>query len=619
MLFTLVLLVLVAVSGMLLDGGMASTTRRQAQAAADTAALAAAKAAATGGDATAAAQSIAATNGFPNAATNCSGQATTGVTVNNPPATGSNAGVAGYVEVIVQRPMRTGFSSLVGQSCWMVSARAVASVSNSAVASCNFCAINDTNSNHTLVLKNGATLRVDGDIYVNSASGGYTPGSCGTSGWKVCGDGFDVFGTGGYISARTISTNGGWETHDLNIATADGLATLNGSPCPEHPNPPSQTQTANVCIHMPQIPDPLNDPAKPGNILTPPAAGSRPVAGLNGCPSYALSGTGTPSSPALLTIASGGTICPGTYYGGIKVTGGSVTMLQGTYVIVGGGFQVINAASIDGSDGVMVYSESGTGAAVSATVGTDLVPPALPGHVNPGGVNLTSDNAKGANVGQAVTYTMTVDHGGGSAFAPTGTVDFYDGDVLVCGSVPLASAGTTKRTATCQQTYSIWGTHAMSAVYSGDLVYNAYGDTFSQTIKTPAGTSAGPISLITTGTVKLHAPDSGTYGGLLFFQERTSNLTITIQPGSSGVNCPTNFMTMDLSNGKATWKDACGAIGGLQGTIYAPADTALVLITASGLAPLQVIAGMIEVDSDANARFAYNASVFANGKIHLVE
>jgi hypothetical protein len=77
-------------------------------------------------------------------------------------------------------------------------------------------------------------------------------------------------------------------------------------------------------------------------------------------------------------------------------------------------------------------------------------------------------------------------------------------------------------------------------------------------------------------------------------------------------------MTTSLS-GASAWKDGCGPIGGLQGTVYAANSGALVLITASGLAPLQVIAGQIEIDSGAQARFAYNASVFANGHVHLVE
>jgi hypothetical protein len=44
-----------------------------------------------------------------------------------------------------------------------------------------------------------------------------------------------------------------------------------------------------------------------------------------------------------------------------------------------------------------------------------------------------------------------------------------------------------------------------------------------------------------------------------------------------------------------------------------------VQIKASGMADLQVIAGMIEVDSAANARFGFDASKFANSSIHLVE
>ncbi|MBM4407455.1 MAG: hypothetical protein FJ038_02360 [Chloroflexi bacterium] len=65
--------------------------------------------------------------------------------------------------------------------------------------------------------------------------------------------------------------------------------------------------------------------------------------------------------------------------------------------------------------------------------------------------------------------------------------------------------------------------------------------------------------------------------------------------------------------------DPCGAIGGLQGTIYAAHQNALVLIEASGMANLQVIAGEIQVTSDADARFGFKASAFANSSIRLVE
>jgi hypothetical protein len=173
--------------------------------------------------------------------------------------------------------------------------------------------------------------------------------------------------------------------------------------------------------------------------------------------------------------------------------------------------------------------------------------------------------------------------------------------------------------ATCTRSFTLWGTHAISAVYSGDTLYNAIGDAIIQTIRSPGGAATSPVTLYTTGAVKLSAPASGPYQGLVIFQDRDSNLTVTIEPGTtSALACPTGFMGADLS-GYSDWKGGCGRIGGLKGTIYAPHDDALVLITAGGLARLQVIAGQIQIDSGADARFAYDASSFANTGIALVE
>jgi hypothetical protein len=127
--FGLALVAMMAMAGLLIDGGMAWANRRQAQAAADTAALAAAQAAAQGaGDLVSAAQDIASANGFPKNYTDCGGHPRTdGFVINGPffkPAPDTNT----YVEAIVTRPMKTTFSAVVGQGCWMVGARAVARV-----------------------------------------------------------------------------------------------------------------------------------------------------------------------------------------------------------------------------------------------------------------------------------------------------------------------------------------------------------------------------------------------------------------------------------------------------------------------------------------------------------
>jgi len=619
--FTIALVGVISVAGLLVDGGMAWTNRRMAQNAADVAALAAAKTWSTTADSaqsTTAARTIATTNLFLNNYTDCQGTSrNNGVVVNIPPTSGAFSGQSGYIEVQVQRPMRTSFSAIVGQSCWMVSARAVAIATTNDVATCNFCSLNNTTKNHTLVLNNSATLRVDGDIYVNSQSGGYTPGACSTNKYKVCGDGFDIFGDGGYISAKTISTVGGWETHDQNIATADGLA----PGCTEHPNPPAQAQTANVCIHMPVLADPLNNPSKPGSVVNPPAAGSPPVAGANGCPSGATVPSGTAASPSLLTITSNKTICPGTYYGGLKVTGGTTTMQPGTYIFVGGGFQILNSASMDGRSGVLIYSESGTGASNSTSQATDLVPDPISGHVDLKTFTIASSKNP-ANPADIVTFTVTLTPTSGGLPTPAGYVDFYDGDVQVCAAQPITvkQVGKNVGIATCSTSWGIWGTRAIAAVYSGDTIYNPDGANLTETITQPNGLTAGPITLDTTGKVDLFGQKSGPYAGLVLFQERASDLTITLAPGDSRAgHCNGNFMTQGVPPSVAAPPDACGDIGGLQGTIYAPNPGALVLIEASGMANLQVIAGMIEVDTAADARFGFQASLFVNSSIHLVE
>jgi Putative Flp pilus-assembly TadE/G-like len=187
--FALALILMISMAGLLIDGGLAEVTRRQAQSAADTSAMAAAKAIGQGATGIAAGQSMGASNGFPSSTVNCSGVAINGLAVNNPPLSGPKAGSVGYVEVIAQKAMHTAFSGIVGQSCWMVSARAVAAILSSAASPCALCALNTSNQNHTLVLQDAATLRVDGTIYVYSSNGGAAD-PCMLKQWNVCGDAF---------------------------------------------------------------------------------------------------------------------------------------------------------------------------------------------------------------------------------------------------------------------------------------------------------------------------------------------------------------------------------------------------------------------------------------------
>ena len=66
------------------------------------------------------------------------------------------------------------------------------------------------------------------------------------------------------------------------------------------------------------------------------------------------------------------------------------------------------------------------------------------------GVKVYQPDPYATGEGATVTYTMEVDHNT-SALAPTGTVDFYDGNVQVCAAAPLTTASGTKRWATHEQ------------------------------------------------------------------------------------------------------------------------------------------------------------------------
>jgi len=642
--FTLALIAIIAMAGLLIDGGMAWSNRRQAQAAADTAALAAAKAIVTGKPVQEAALVVAKLNQFGLDTKDCSGatlsgNAGPGVQVNQPPLSGAHttandpAHANDYVEVLTSRRMSTTFSGAIGLGCFMVSARAVSSIGTKSVVSCSFCSLAAT-GNHTILLDNGAALRVDGDIYVNSDNGGHTPGTCVISAWEVCGDGFDVFSSKNtidttYLSAQTISTYGGWETHDTNIATADHLAGNpfpDGPPCAEHPDPLEYVPlgiVSNVCIHMPRLPDPLADFAAP-------SIGNPPAANTLGCGAV---GTFTPSPgksgiPKVLSINSGtATICPGTYYGGISIGGSaSVTMVGGVYYMAGGGFKVFGGGGVNGIAGVMIYNASGTvGTLENTSPGKDLIPKGDKQHENPkidkkGG--LTSVPNKNADLFQDVVFTFEIEAKDKNSPLPTGKMTFFDGSTPIPGCadltplLPGSNALAVKQQ--CTQQWSTFGTKSIAAVYYGDTTYNAIGDSLSIKIDTPPASPIAPVDIDTNGNVVLHGLGSGPYGGLTIFQDRTSDLELTLNPGpNSTTACGGDFMTVGVPDGKAP--AACGALGGIQGTIYAPNLAARVYTTASGLTNLQIIAGKIKIDNDASARFAYTPEFFANGRIRLVE
>jgi hypothetical protein len=242
-------------------------------------------------------------------------------------------------------------------------------------------------------------------------------------------------------------------------------------------------------------------------------------------------------------------------------------------------------------------------------------------------VNLTSDDNSPA-VAQIVTLKMVVDKKGAGFPSPTGTVTFFDGDTAIVGCSNVAVAVipgpvSSKRQALCVTSWPIWGTRHIASVYYGDAVYKPVGDVVTITIAPPAGSGAGPVTIDTTGTVKLYGPTSGPFSGLTIFQDKLTANTVTVAPGLGVTPCTLDWLTRDVPHvvgpPAGVPPVACGALGGIRGTVYAPNEDSLVLIESSGLADLQIISGRIQINNDADTRFAYTPGFFANGKIHLVE
>ncbi|MFK4145116.1 beta strand repeat-containing protein, partial [Streptomyces sp. NPDC004065] len=138
--------------------------------------------------------------------------------------------------------------------------------------------------------------------------------------------------------------------------------------------------------------------------------------------------------------------------------------------------------------------------------------------------------------GQAKTLTATVAAVAPGAGTPTGTVDFHDGATLI-GTASLVGG-----TATLTTTSLGVGTHAMTALYSGDT--NFTGSTSAVDTQT--------VTQAATSTVLVSAPDPSVFG-------QAKTLTATVAAVAPGAGTPTG--TVDFHDG-ATLIGTASLVGG---------------------------------------------------------
>ncbi len=304
--------VVLAGGGIALDAGMAYVERRHGQVAADAAAYAAAvelvknwDAANRGTLAADAARAYASTNGYV-------ADATTAVTINNPPTSGAYVGNADYVEVLIRRDVRTTFVRILGPvfATLSVQARAVGG-SVPPAKPYSIIALSKTAS---------PGLDVNGQVQLRADEAGILVNSS---------DSAALQGTGGaQIMAEPFGTD---------VVGGIGILT------------PGVDVRGPLNTGAAQVPNPLA-------YLTPPT------------------GAGLPSFGDVVVTGGDVVIVPGIYQS-IQVSGtGKVSMQPGTYIIKGGGIQVTGAGELKDNDfadgqGVFIYNACSDFPAPSGTCG----------------------------------------------------------------------------------------------------------------------------------------------------------------------------------------------------------------------------------------------------------
>ena len=132
--------------------------------------------------------------------------------------------------------------------------------------------------------------------------------------------------------------------------------------------------------------------------------------------------------------------------------------------------------------------------------------------------------------GESVTYTATVTVTAPASGTPTGTLDFQDAGVSICGVLAVSLAGT----ASCTVTYGAAGSHTITGIYSGDanfltstsapVIQTVNQDSTTTSLSSSANPSVSGEVVTYTATVTADVPGSGTPTGTATFQDGGANI-----------------------------------------------------------------------------------------------
>ena len=252
---------------------------------------------------------------------------------------------------------------------------------------------------------------------------------------------------------------------------------------------------------------------------------------------------------------------------GSGVPTGTVAFLDDGTTIAGCAAQAVTGAGVATCDDVFGAADAETITAVYSGDAdfSSSTSAALTQTINPGATSTVVTSSVDPSVsGESLFYTAAVNAIAPAGGTPTGTVAFLDGASTIagCGAQPLVAG-----TASCTVTYAGVGTHAITAVYSGDANF---------------ATSTSPILTQTvdqgaTATFVTSSVDPSVTG-----QNVTYTTVVTAPAPASGT--PTG--TAEFLDGASTIS-GCGAqplVGGVAAcnVVYASAGSHAITVIYSG-------------------------------------
>ena len=161
---------------------------------------------------------------------------------------------------------------------------------------------------------------------------------------------------------------------------------------------------------------------------------------------------------------------------------------------------------------------------------------------NPATTITLVSNSDPTAFGSPVTFTTIVASVVSGQVAPTGTVQFFDGTVMI----PNSTSTLTASQASLTDSSLAVGTHLITAVYSGDANYtSSTSAVLTQIVLAPAGTSEFTFT-VTPASLSLA---SGTHASLQIMVSSLSTFTDTLEFGCGGlpVSATCTFATNGIS------------------------------------------------------------------------